>query len=158
MVSFLFSAYFDSHFCYHSNDESQINTRILHLGYCINKLHVIRRIWWKAILIVLPHKGVLNRSLMHIDLVGAIRASLNRSMGCTPNLLMLKLEINIPAQLMFTNVEERNRDPNTYVTEPIENIKRVHETWRVTWRPLQNGWNELMICTCSYDHTKKEML
>ena len=38
MVIFLYSAYFGSYFCYHSNGKSQINTRLLHLGYCSNKL------------------------------------------------------------------------------------------------------------------------
>ena len=37
MVNFLFSAYFDGHFCYHSNGKSQINARLLHFGYCSNK-------------------------------------------------------------------------------------------------------------------------
>ena len=34
MVTFLFLAYYSGHFCYHSNGKSQINTRLLHLGYC----------------------------------------------------------------------------------------------------------------------------
>ena len=41
MVIDLFSAYFGSHFCFHSNGKSQINTGLLHLGVCSNKL--IRR-------------------------------------------------------------------------------------------------------------------
>ena len=36
--NFLFSAYFGSHFCYHSNGKSQINDRLLYLGQCSNKL------------------------------------------------------------------------------------------------------------------------
>ena len=38
MATFLFSAYFGSHFCYHSNSKNRINYRLLHLGYCFNKL------------------------------------------------------------------------------------------------------------------------
>ena len=38
MTNFLFSAYFGGHFCYHSNDKCQINTGLLYLGYCSNKL------------------------------------------------------------------------------------------------------------------------
>ena len=30
MVNFLLSAYFDGHFCYHSNGKSQIDLRLLH--------------------------------------------------------------------------------------------------------------------------------
>ena len=51
----LFSAYFGSHFCYHSNGKNRINPRLLHLGYCSNKL--IRRNSWKAIFIFWPHRG-----------------------------------------------------------------------------------------------------
>ena len=38
IANFLFIAYFGDHFCYRSNDKSQINTKSLHLGYCSNKL------------------------------------------------------------------------------------------------------------------------
>ena len=38
MVNFLFSAYFDGHFCYHSKVKSQTNIRLIHLGHCSNKL------------------------------------------------------------------------------------------------------------------------
>ena len=37
MITFLFSAYIGGHFCYHNNS-FQINIRLLHLGYCSNKL------------------------------------------------------------------------------------------------------------------------
>ena len=38
MACFLISAYFGGHFCYHSNCKSRINAKILHFGYCSNKL------------------------------------------------------------------------------------------------------------------------
>ena len=38
MAIFLFSNYIGGHFCYHSNCKSQINARLLHIGYCFNKL------------------------------------------------------------------------------------------------------------------------
>ena len=31
-------SYFGDHFCYYSNGKSQMNTRLLHLGYCSNTL------------------------------------------------------------------------------------------------------------------------
>ena len=34
MATFLFLAYFDNHFCNHSNGKSKYNTRCLHSGYC----------------------------------------------------------------------------------------------------------------------------
>ena len=37
MANFLLSAYFGGNFCNHGNGKSQINTRILHFGYCSNK-------------------------------------------------------------------------------------------------------------------------
>ena len=46
MVNFLFSAYFGSHFCYHTNDKSQSNLRLLHFVYCSSKL--VRRRWRKT--------------------------------------------------------------------------------------------------------------
>ena len=52
---FLFSAYFGGHVCYHSNRKSRINVRLLHLGYCSNKL--IRRNLWKGTFIFWPHRG-----------------------------------------------------------------------------------------------------
>ena len=41
-VTFLFSACFGGHICNHSNGNSHINSRLLHLDYCSNKL--IRRV------------------------------------------------------------------------------------------------------------------
>ena len=38
MVHFLFSAYFGGGVCYHSNGKSQSNLKLLHFGYCFNKL------------------------------------------------------------------------------------------------------------------------
>ena len=38
MVHFLFSAYFGGRVCYHSNGKSQSNLKLLHFGYCFNKL------------------------------------------------------------------------------------------------------------------------
>ena len=52
MVNFLFSAYFGSHFCYHTNDKSQSNLRLLHFVYCSSKL--VRRRWRKTNLRALP--------------------------------------------------------------------------------------------------------
>ena len=67
MVNFPFSDYFSRHFGYHSNGKSQINTRLLHLGYASNKL--IRRIWKKKNLIlgrIGEGGGGQNNHLVHI--------------------------------------------------------------------------------------------
>ena len=72
-----------------------------------------------------------NKWDQHVQqIAGAIRASVNRSTGYTPNQLMLGREVNTPAQLMFPGVQERNKDPVTYVTELVETMKRAHETAR----------------------------
>ena len=42
-ANFLFSASFGGHFCYHSNCNSRMNSRLLHFGYCSNK--IIRTNW-----------------------------------------------------------------------------------------------------------------
>ena len=51
----------------------KLKTRLLHLGYCCNKL--IRRIWRKAIFVFWPHRvggggggGEQNGPLMHVAL------------------------------------------------------------------------------------------
>ena len=65
MAIFLFLAYFGGHFCYHSNHKSRINARLLHFGYCSNKL--IQRNLRRATFIFWPHRGGgQNSLLMHI--------------------------------------------------------------------------------------------
>ena len=63
---FCFQSFFDGHFCYHSNDKSQNNTRYLHLGYCSNKL--MRRKCWKMIFIFSLLGGGKNSLLTHVPL------------------------------------------------------------------------------------------
>ena len=67
MANFLFSAYFGGHFCYHSNGKSQINTRVLHFGYCSNKLS---KNYLKAIFVfcLKGGGGGHNSLLMHVPL------------------------------------------------------------------------------------------
>ena len=52
-------------FLYHSNRKSWINARLLHFGYCSNKL--IRRNMWKSIFIF-DLIGGQNSLLMHVPL------------------------------------------------------------------------------------------
>ena len=48
--------------CYHSNGKSQIDTRLLHLGYCSNEL--IRSNFY----LMTSRGGVQNRPSMHVAL------------------------------------------------------------------------------------------
>ena len=42
-VTFLFSAYFGDHFCYHSNGKSQTKTRLLHIyTFSTNKKKMVK--------------------------------------------------------------------------------------------------------------------
>ena len=64
MATFLFSAYFGGHFCYHSNGKSKINTRLLHLAYCSNKL-IYEEIGEPNFYFVVLQRGQ-NSPLMHV--------------------------------------------------------------------------------------------
>ena len=60
------SAFFGGHFCYHSNSKSQINTRLLHLSYCSNK--VIKKNLVFSGLIGGGGGGGQNSPIMHLAL------------------------------------------------------------------------------------------
>ena len=74
-----------------------------------------------------------NKWDQHVQqIAGAIRASVNRSTGYTPNMLMLGREVNTPAQLMFPNVHEKHEDHDEYVAELRTTMKRAHDCTRNT--------------------------
>ncbi|MBV2113414.1 MAG: DDE-type integrase/transposase/recombinase [Candidatus Thiodiazotropha sp. (ex Ctena orbiculata)] len=64
------------------------------------------------------------------QIAGAIRSSVNRSTGFTPNMLMLGREVNTPAQLMFPCVKEKYEDYGEYVSGLMENMKKAHDCAR----------------------------
>ncbi len=66
------------------------------------------------------------------QIAGAIRASVNRSTGYTPNRLMLGREVNTPAQLMFPNVQQKSECTDDYVRNLTDNIERAHSVARDT--------------------------
>ena len=79
-----------------------------------------------------------NKWDQHVQqIAGAIRASVNRSTGFTPNKLMLGREVNTPAQLMFPNPKEKHNEPETYVAELLTSMKTAHETARSTLQTSQ---------------------
>jgi transposase InsO family protein len=66
------------------------------------------------------------------QIAGAIRAAVNRSTGYTPNMLMLGREVNVPAQLMFPNVHEKQENYDQYVVGLLENMRKAHNVARET--------------------------
>ena len=72
------------------------------------------------------------------QLAGAVRSSVNRHTGYTPNKLMLGREVNTPADIMFPS---RNSGPDEgtdkYVKDLVQNMKEAHETARRTLKTSQ---------------------
>ena len=74
-----------------------------------------------------------NKWDQHVQqIAGAIRSSVNRSTGFTPNMLMLGREVNTPAQLMFPCVKEKYEDYGEYVSDLMETMKSAHDCARNT--------------------------
>ena len=66
------------------------------------------------------------------QIAGAIRSSVNRSTGFTPNMLMLGREVNIPAQLMFPNTITHYEEVDEYVKDLSETMQKAHSEARKT--------------------------
>lgn len=65
------------------------------------------------------------------QLAGAIRSSVNRSTGFTPNMLMLGREVNTPVDLLYkTPNSQENLSQDEYVTKLQKAIWRAHELAR----------------------------
>ena len=73
-----------------------------------------------------------NRDQLVQQIAGAIRASVNRSTWFTTNMLMLGRKVNTPAQLMFPNVKEENKDYGEYVSSLMKTMENAHECARST--------------------------
>lgn len=70
---------------------------------------------------------------LHVQqIAGAIRASVNRSTGYTPNKLMLGREVNTPAQLMFPIALEKTEDVGDYASKLVVGMQKAHESARKT--------------------------
>ena len=62
------------------------------------------------------------------QLAGAIRATVNRSTGQTPNFMMFGREINIPADLMFASVmTEESMLVNEYIQKLVVSLRESHQ-------------------------------
>jgi transposase InsO family protein len=80
------------------------------------------------------------------QLACAIRSSVNRHTGMTPNKMMLGREINLPSELIFKNVrEELFENEEQYVTNLRNNIQKIHEIARKTLKTAQETMKRAMI-------------
>ena len=67
------------------------------------------------------------------QLVGTLKASVNRSTGYTPNMMMLGKEISLPAELMFRSPEKTGQpEGDQYVGKLQTAIEGAHGVARET--------------------------
>ena len=71
------------------------------------------------------------------QIAGAIRSSVNRSTGFTPNKLMLGREINLPADLVYPIPTPAPVSMEDYAANLSQSILQAHETARATLRSTQ---------------------
>ena len=72
------------------------------------------------------------------QLAGAMRSSVNRHTGYTPNKLMLGREVNTPADIMFPSPNSGpDEGTDKYVKDLVQNMKEAHETARRTLKTSQ---------------------
>ena len=88
MVNFLFSAYFGGHFCYHSNGKSQSNWRLLHIGYCSNKLIKTNWCFFLKIFSLIGGGGGQKSPLMHVALYNKLEMIFMKHYAPNPFLVM----------------------------------------------------------------------
>ena len=64
------------------------------------------------------------------QLAGAIRSTVNRNTGFTPNLMMLGREITLPIDLMIGNIEKSGLTSSDYVVRLKSILQQVHQLAR----------------------------
>ena len=64
------------------------------------------------------------------QLASAIRSSVNRMTGLTPNMMMVGREINMPADLVFRPPGQENTDEEKYVRNLKKAMLQAHEIAR----------------------------
>ena len=91
----------------------------------------IERMNWQVLQMLryLPEKNIRDLDTFLSQIAGAIRSTVNRSMGFTPNKLMLAREVNKPVDVIF-GVNRANTTllaPPEYVTHVDKTIKASHD-------------------------------
>ncbi|MCG8045070.1 MAG: DDE-type integrase/transposase/recombinase, partial [Candidatus Thiodiazotropha endolucinida] len=71
-------------------------------------------------------------------LAGALRSSVNRQTGYTPNKLMLGREVNTPVDLVFPLPQSvETMEVGTFVKDLVQNMQKAHEIARQTLKSSQ---------------------
>lgn len=95
-----------------------------------------------------------NRWDEHVQqIAGAIRSSVNRSTGYTPNMLMLGREVNTPAHLMFPLPAKQFTSEDEYVSSLVQSLQNAHKTAREHLKTTQKNMKrnyDLKIMLRSY--------
>ena len=76
----------------------------------------------------------------YLPVIGmAVRATVNRSTGYTPNMLMLGREVNLPADILYGMVAEVSsvRSPAAYLRSLVDILSQVHTEVRENLKMAQ---------------------
>ncbi|MEW8546441.1 MAG: DDE-type integrase/transposase/recombinase, partial [Candidatus Thiodiazotropha sp.] len=95
-----------------------------------------------------------NWDLCLAQIAGALRSSVNRSTGLTPNKMMLGREVNQPVDLLFPMKPTSDVSPHQYVAELQNSLKLAHETARKYLKSSQEVMKrnyDLKVFTRTYD-------
>ena len=92
---------------------------------------------------------------LHLTTVGmAIRSTVNRQTGFTPNFLMLGREVLQPIDLMLNpGCEEERRTPGTYAARYQEAMRTAHREARKNYSNLNDARKGIMICIWKKENT-----
>ncbi|XP_056022167.1 uncharacterized protein LOC130055032 [Ostrea edulis] len=88
------------------------------------------------------------------QLASAIRSSVNRATGYTPNMLMLGREVNTPVDLIFPGPQQEDTDYDRYVSDVITQIQETHKLAREklkTNQAIAKRDYDLKVFTHSYE-------
>ena len=88
------------------------------------------------------------------QIAAALRSSVNRSTGYTPNKLMLGREINTPVELMIPGANHQPKHTSEYVNNLEKQMLHAHETARATLKVTQERSKrdyDLRARTSSFD-------
>ena len=72
------------------------------------------------------------------QIAAALRASVNKQTGFTPNMLMLGREVTTPTELIFPGIQTKETDTESYVYKLQENMKNAFEIARDSLKTKTN--------------------
>ena len=97
------------------------------------------------------------------QIAAALRSSVNRSTGFTPNRLMLGREVTMPAHLIygqgFCQGDTENEDTKGFLTNLEANLTEAHEVARTTLKTNQRHQKRNYdVRLCSHQYKKKDLV